>query len=67
MFVFSIVVWVELVQVIIVFELCGQFVVQEISVDMYGFDLKEKEFFKVDLWEVNFSGMDLCGVVINIL
>ncbi|WP_370372210.1 N-acetylmuramoyl-L-alanine amidase family protein, partial [Henriciella pelagia] len=33
----------------------GQFAVQEISADMHGLDLKEKEFLKADLREVNLS------------
>ena len=32
---------------------------------MHGLDLKEKEFLKADLREVNLSGTDLRGAVIN--
>ena len=40
---FSTVVWAESVQAITAPELRGQFAVQEISADMHGLDLKEKE------------------------
>lgn len=46
-------------------ELRGQFAVKEISKDMHGLDLKEKEFLKADLREVDLSGTDLRGAVIN--
>ena len=46
-------------------ELRGQRAVQEISPDMHGLDLKEKEFLKADLRDVNLSGTDLRGAVIN--
>jgi uncharacterized protein YjbI with pentapeptide repeats len=46
-------------------ELRGQFAVQEINGDMHGLDLKEKEFLKADLREVNLSATDLRGAVIN--
>ena len=62
---FSTVVWAESVQAITAPELRGQFAVQEISADMHGLDLKEKEFLKADLREVNLSGTDLRGAVIN--
>ena len=62
---FCTVVWVESVQAITAPELRGQFAVQEISADMHGLDLKEKEFLKADLREVNLSGTDLRGAVIN--
>ena len=62
---FSTVVWAESVEAITAPELRGQFAVQEISADMHGLDLKEKEFLKADLREVNLSGTDLRGAVIN--
>ena len=46
-------------------ELRGQRAVQEISPDMHGLDLKEKEFLKADLRDVDLSGTDLRGAVIN--
>ncbi|WP_115015295.1 pentapeptide repeat-containing protein [Synechococcus sp. UW140] len=46
-------------------ELRGQFAVQEISADMHGLDLKEKEFLKADLQGVDLSDSDLRGAVIN--
>ena len=46
-------------------ELRGQFAVQEITSDMHGLDLKEKEFLKADLRDVDLSGSDLRGAVIN--
>ena len=59
------VVWPESAQAITAPELRGQFAVQEISSDMHGLDLKEKEFLKADLRDVNLSGTDLRGAVIN--
>ncbi|KZR87830.1 MULTISPECIES: pentapeptide repeat-containing protein [unclassified Synechococcus] len=46
-------------------ELRGQRAVQDITADMHGRDLKEKEFLKADLREVNLSETDLRGAVIN--
>tara|TARA_B100001939_G_scaffold285709_1_gene255608 strand:- start:453 stop:965 length:513 start_codon:yes stop_codon:yes gene_type:complete len=46
-------------------ELRGQRAVQEITADMHGLDLKEKEFLKADLRDVDLSGSDLRGAVIN--
>ena len=46
-------------------ELRGQFAVKEITADMHGLDLKEKEFLKADLRDVDLSGTDLRGAVIN--
>ena len=46
-------------------ELRGQRAVQEITADMHGLDLKEKEFLKADLRDVNLSDTDLRGAVIN--
>ena len=46
-------------------ELRGQFAVQDISNDMHGRDLKEKEFLKADLRGVDLSDTDLRGAVIN--
>ena len=46
-------------------ELRGQRAVQEITPDMHGLDLKEKEFLKADLRDVDLSGSDLRGAVIN--
>ena len=46
-------------------ELRGQFAVQDISDDMHGRDLKEKEFLKADLRGVDLSDTDLRGAVIN--
>ena len=43
----------------------GQRAVQEITADMHGLDLKEKEFLKADLRDVNLSDTDLRGAVIN--
>ena len=57
--------WTDSVQAITAPELRGQFAVQEIKADMHGLDLKEKEFLKADLREVNLSGTDLRGAVIN--
>jgi uncharacterized protein YjbI with pentapeptide repeats len=38
---------------------------QGITEDMHGMDLKEKEFLKANLRDVNLSGADLRGAVIN--
>jgi uncharacterized protein YjbI with pentapeptide repeats len=46
-------------------ELRGQRAVQEITTDMHGLDLKEKEFLKADLRDIDLSGTDLRGAVIN--
>ena len=46
-------------------ELRGQKAVQDISADMHGRDLKEKEFLKADLQGVDLSEADLRGAVIN--
>jgi len=46
-------------------ELRGGRAVQDISADMHGLDLKEKEFLKADLRDVNLSQTDLRGAVIN--
>ena len=46
-------------------ELRGQRAMQDISADMHGMDLKEKEFLKADLQGVNLSDTDLRGAVIN--
>ena len=46
-------------------ELRGQRAGQEITPDMHGLDLKEKEFLKADLRDVDLSGSDLRGAVIN--
>ena len=46
-------------------ELRGQRAVQEITADMHGLDLKEQEFLKADLREIDLSGTDLRGAVIN--
>lgn len=53
------------VQAITAPELRGQFAVQDISNDMHGRDLKEKEFLKADLRGVDLSETDLRGAVIN--
>jgi|TARA_B100002052_G_scaffold194940_1_gene177737 uncharacterized protein YjbI with pentapeptide repeats len=63
--VLSTLLWTDSVQAITAPELRGQFAVQEISADMHGLDLKEKEFLKADLREVDLSGTDLRGAVIN--
>ena len=60
---FSTVVWAESVQAITAPELRGQFAVQEISADMHGLDLKEKEFLKADLREVNLSAAQTCAAL----
>ncbi len=57
--------WTDSVQAITAPELRGQRAVQEITADMHGLDLKEKEFLKADLREVDLSGTDLRGAVIN--
>ena len=57
--------WPNAVEAITAPELRGQRAVQEISPDMHGLDLKEKEFLKADLRDVNLSGTDLRGAVIN--
>ena len=54
------------VQAITAPELRGQFAVQDISNDMHGRDLKEKEFLKADLRGVDLSETDLRGAVINL-
>jgi len=46
-------------------ELRGQFALQDISNDMHGRDLKEKEFLKADLRGIDLSESDLRGAVIN--
>jgi len=46
-------------------ELRGQRAVQDITADMHGRDLKEKEFLKADLREVDLGEADLRGAVIN--
>ena len=46
-------------------ELRGQFALQDISDDMHGRDLKEKEFLKADLRGIDLSDTDLRGAVIN--
>ena len=46
-------------------ELRGQRAVQDISSNMHGRDLKEKEFLKADLREVDLGDADLRGAVIN--
>ncbi|WP_415410555.1 pentapeptide repeat-containing protein [Synechococcus sp. A10-1-5-9] len=46
-------------------ELRGQRAVQDITSDMHGRDLKEKEFLKADLREVDLGEADLRGAVIN--
>ena len=62
---FCTVLWPEPAQAITAPELRGQRAVQEITADMHGLDLKEKEFLKADLRDVNLSGTDLRGAVIN--
>ena len=57
--------WNDPVQAITAPELRGQRAVQEITADMHGLDLKEKEFLKADLRDVNLSDTDLRGAVIN--
>ena len=57
--------WTNSAQAITAPELRGQRAVQEITADMHGLDLKEKEFLKADLREVNLSDTDLRGAVIN--
>ena len=61
----STVFWPESAHAITAPELRGQRAVQEITADMHGLDLKEKEFLKADLRDVNLSGTDLRGAVIN--
>ena len=57
--------WSGSAQAITAPELRGQRAVQEITTDMHGLDLKEKEFLKADLREIDLSGTDLRGAVIN--
>ena len=57
--------WIDPVLAITAPELRGQRAVQEITADMHGLDLKEKEFLKADLRGVDLSGTDLRGAVIN--
>ena len=57
--------WTNSAQAITAPELRGQRAVQEITADMHGLDLKEKEFLKADLRKVNLSDTDLRGAVIN--
>ena len=45
--------WPSSVHAITAPELRGQFAVQEITMDMHGLDLKEKEFLKADLRDVS--------------
>ena len=58
-------VWPGTAEAITAPELRGQRAVQEITADMHGLDLKEKEFLKADLRDVNLSDTDLRGAVIN--
>ena len=58
-------IWIGPVQAITAPELRGQKAVQLITEDMSGLDLKEKEFLKADLRQVNLSGSDLRGAIIN--
>ena len=62
---FSTLFWADSVDAITAPELRGQRAVQEITADMHGLDLKEKEFLKADLREVDLSSADLRGAVIN--
>ena len=62
---FSTLMWTDSALAITAPELRGQRAVQEITADMHGLDLKEKEFLKADLRDVNLSGTDLRGAVIN--
>jgi len=57
--------WPGIAEAITAPELRGQRANQEISADMHGLDLKEKEFLKADLRDVNLSDTDLRGAVIN--
>ena len=58
---FSTLMWTDSALAITAPELRGQRAVQEITADMHGLDLKEKEFLKADLRDVNLSGTDLRG------
>ena len=58
-------IWAGSAEAITAPELRGQRAVQEITADMHGLDLKEKEFLKADLRDVNLSDTDLRGAVIN--
>ena len=62
---FCALVWPGTAEAITAPELRGQRAVQEITADMHGLDLKEKEFLKADLRDVNLSDTDLRGAVIN--
>lgn len=62
---FCVLIWPGTAAAITAPELRGQRAVQEITADMHGLDLKEKEFLKADLREVNLSDTDLRGAVIN--
>ncbi|HJN36587.1 MAG: pentapeptide repeat-containing protein [Prochlorococcus sp.] len=46
-------------------ELRVQQTMQDISADMHGLDLKQREFLRTDLRAVNLSDADLRGAVIN--
>ncbi|WP_353292635.1 pentapeptide repeat-containing protein [Synechococcus sp. M16CYN] len=56
---------IDVVQAITAPELRGSSAYQGITADMHGMDLKEQEFLKANLREVNLSGADLRGAVIN--
>ena len=57
--------WTDPASAITAPELRGSSSYQEITEDMHGMDLKEKEFLKANLRDVNLSGADLRGAVIN--
>ena len=61
----STLIWIDPVLAITAPELRGQRAVQEITADMHGLDLKEKEFLKADLRGVDLRSTDLRGAVIN--
>ena len=63
--VFTTLFWIDPVSAITAPELRGSSSFQGITEDMHGMDLKEKEFLKANLRDVNLSGADLRGAVIN--
>ena len=63
--VFTTLLWTDPVAAITAPELRGSTSYQEITKDMHGMDLKEKEFLKANLRDVDLSGADLRGAVMN--
>ena len=64
---FSTLMWTDSTLAITAPELRGQRAVQEITADMHGLDLKEKEFLKADLRDVDLSGTVDFNDILSIL